>query len=158
MNKKIIAMGLALSIIALPAVTAQAKRITSSAQAEKLAKEYVKGATVLFTEEDEDDGIAVYEVDMKKGSKKYELVYQASNGKLIEYKWEKTGHKKGSKEISEKEIKRQAKKKVKNASITEVDYDLEDAEYEVELITKNKKYELDYSADGTLISYKWEKF
>ena len=47
---------------------------------------------------------------------------------------------------------------MKNASITEVDYDLEDAEYEVELITKNKKYELDYSADGTLISYKWEKF
>lgn len=158
MNKKVIVAGLALSLGILLPAGVQAKKITSSAQAEKLAKEYVKGATVLFTEEDEDDGITVYEVDMKKGSKKYELVYQASNGKLIEYKWEKTGHKKGSKEISEKEIKRQAKKKVKNASITEVDYDLEDAEYEVELITKNKKYELDYSADGTLISYKWENF
>lgn len=158
MNKKVIAMGLALSIGVLPAVTAQAKRITSSAQAEKLASEYVKDATVLFVEEDEDDGITVYEVDMKKGSKKYELLYQASNGKLIEYKWEKTGHRRSSKKVSEKEIRRQAEKKIKNATITEVDYDSEDAKYEVELITKSKKYELDYSADGTLISYKWEKF
>lgn len=158
MNKKIIAAGLALSIGILPAVTTQAKKITSSTQAEKLAKEYVKGATVLFTEEDEDDGVTVYEIDMKKGNKKYELVYQASNGKLIEYKWEKTGHKKGSTKVSEKEIRRQAEKKIKNATITEVDYDSEDAEYEVELITKNKKYELGYSADGTLISYQWEKF
>lgn len=158
MNKKVIAMGLALSIGVLPAVTAQAKRITSSAQAEKLASEYVKDATVLFVEEDEDDGITVYEVDMKKGSKKYELLYQASNGKLIEYKWEKTGHRRSSKKVSEKEIRRQAEKNIKNATITEVDYDSEDAKYEVELITKSKKYELDYSADGTLISYKWEKF
>lgn len=158
MNKKVIAMGLALSIGVLPAVTAQAKGITSSAQAEKLASEYVKDATVLFVEEDEDDGITVYEVDMKKGSKKYELLYQASNGKLIEYKWEKTGHRRSSKKVSEKEIRRQAEKNIKNATITEVDYDSEDAKYEVELITKSKKYELDYSADGTLISYKWEKF
>ena len=104
------------------------------------------------------DGVLTYEVDMKKGSKKYELVYQASNGKLIEYKWEKTGYKKSNKKVSEKEIRRQAGKKVKNAEIIEVDYDLEDAEYEVELIGKSKKYELGYSEDGTLISYQWEKF
>lgn len=40
-------------------------------------------------EEDDDDGVWVYEVDMKKGSKKYELKYNASNGKLVEYQWEK---------------------------------------------------------------------
>ena len=158
MNKKIIAIGLALSIGGLSAANVQAKKITSSSQAEEMASEYVKGATVLFVEEDEDDGVWTYEVDMKKGSKKYELVYQASNGKLIEYKWEKTGHRKSSKKVSEKYIRRQAEKKVKNAKIIEIDYDLEDAEYEVELIGKSKKYELGYSADGTLISYKWEKF
>ena len=97
MNKKIIAIGLALSIGGLSAANVQAKKITSSSQAEEMASEYVKGATVLFVEEDEDDGVWTYEVDMKKGSKKYELVYQASNGKLIEYKWEKTGHRKSKK-------------------------------------------------------------
>lgn len=158
MNKKIIAIGLALSIGGLSAANVQAKKITSSSQAEKMASEYVKGATVLFVEKDEDDGILTYEVDMKKGSKKYELVYQASNGKLIEYKWEKTGYKKSNKKVSEKEIRSQAEKKVKNAKITEIDYDLEDAEYEASLIGKNKKYELGYSEDGTLISYQWEKF
>ena len=158
MNKKIIAIGLALSIGGISAVNVQAKKITSSHQAEKMASEYVKGATVLFVEEDKDDGVRTYEVDMKKGSKKYELVYQASNGKLIGYKWEKTGHRKSKKKVSEKEIRLQAGKKVKNAEIIEVDYDLEDAEYEVELIGKSKKYELGYSADGKLISYEWEKF
>lgn len=158
MNKKIIAIGLALSIGGLSAASVQAKKITSSSQAEKMASGYVKGATVLFVEKDEDDGILTYEVDMKKGSKKYELVYQASNGKLIEYKWEKTGYKKSNKKVSEKEIRSQAEKKVKNAKITEIDYDLEDAEYEASLIGKNKKYELGYSEDGTLISYQWEKF
>lgn len=158
MNKKITAIGLALIIGGISAANVQAKKITSSSQAEKMASGYVKGATVLFVEEDKDDGVLTYEVDMKKGSKKYELVYQASNGKLIEYKWEKTNHKKGSKKVSEKEIRRQAGKKVKNAEIIEIDYDLEDAEYEVELTSKSKKYELDYSADGTLISYKWERF
>lgn len=157
MNKKIIAIGLALSIGGLSAVNVQAKKITSSSQAEKMASEHVKGATVLFVEKDEDDGVWTYEVDMKKGSKKYELVYQASNGKLIEYKWEKTGYKKSNKKVSEKEIRRQAGKKVKNAEIIEIDYDIEDAEYEVELTGKGKKYELGYSADGTLISYQWEK-
>lgn len=158
MNKKIIAIGLALSIGGLSAANVQAKKITSSSQAEKMASEYVKGATVLFVEEDKDDGVLTYEVDMKKGSKKYELVYQASNGKLIEYKWEKTNHKKGSKKVSEKEIRNKAGQKVKNAEITEISYDTDDAEYEVELTSKSKKYELDYSADGTLISYQWEKF
>jgi len=52
MNKKIIAAGLALSTIGLSAASVQAKKITSSAQAEKLATKYVKGATVLFTEEE----------------------------------------------------------------------------------------------------------
>ncbi len=158
MNKKIIAIGLALTIGGLSAASVQAKKITSSSQAEKMASGYVKCAMVLFVEEDKDDGVLTYEVDMKKGSKKYELVYQASNGKLIEYKWEKTGHKKSNKKVSEKEIRRQAGKKVKNAEIIEVDYDLEDAEYEVELIGKSKKYELGYSEDGTLISYQWERF
>lgn len=158
MNRKVIAIGLALSTIGLSAANVQAKKITSSAQAEELATKYVKGATVLFTEEDEEDGVLVYEVDLKKGSKKYELVYKASNGKLIEYKWEKTGYKRSSKKVSEKEIRHLAEKKIKNAKIIETDYDSDDAEYEVEMIGKNKKYELNYSADGTLVSYQWEKF
>lgn len=158
MNKKITAIGLALIIGGISAANVQAKKITSSSQAEKMASGYVKGATVLFVEEDKDDGVLTYEVDMKKGSKKYELVYQASNGKLIEYKWEKTNHKKGSKKVSEKEIRHKAGQKVKNAEITEISYDTDDAEYEVELTSKSKKYELDYSADGTLISYQWERF
>ena len=157
MNKKVIAMGLALSTMVLPVANVQAKKITSTAQAEKLAKKHVKGATVLFTEKDEEDGVQVYEVDLKKGSTKYELVYKASNGKLIEYKWEKKRGKKSSKKVSEKEIRRLAEKKIKNARIVETDYDSDDAEYEVDMTGKNKKYELAYTPGGILVSYKWEK-
>ena len=157
MNKKIIAIGLALSFGALSCITAQAKGISSTTEAEKLASDYVKGATVLHVEEDDDDGVWVYEADMKKGSKKYELKYNASNGKLVEYQWEKISHKKASKKVSEKTIRRMAEKKVKNATITELDYDSDDAKYEIEMYDKSKKYELEYSTDGTLISYKWEK-
>lgn len=157
MNKRIIAIGLALSLSSLSCITAQAKKISSNTEAEELALDYVKGATVLHVEEDDDDGVWVYEVDMKKGGKKYELKYNASNGKLVEYQWEKISHKRASKKVSEKTIRRMAGKKVKNATITEFDYDSDDAKYEIEMYDKNKKYELEYSADGTLISYKWEK-
>lgn len=157
MNKKVIAIGLALSTMVLPAASVQAKKITSTAQAEKLAKKHVKGATVLFTEKDKDNGVQVYEVDLKKGVRKYELVYRASNGKLIEYKWEKTGHKGNGKKVSEKAVRQMAEKRIKNAKIIETDYDSDDAEYEVDMVGKNKKYELSYSTDGTLVSYKWEK-
>ena len=157
MNKKIIAMFLAFSLGGLSCITAQAKKISSTAEAEKLASDYVKGATVLHVEKDDDDGIWVYEVNMKKGNKKYELKYNASNGKLVEYQWEKISHKRASKKVSEKTIRGMAEKKVKNATITELDYDSDDAKYEIEMYDKSKKYELEYSTDGTLISYKWEK-
>lgn len=157
MNKKIIAIGLALSLGGLSCINVQAKKISSADEAEKMASDYVKGATVLHVEEDDDDGVWVYEVDMKKGSKKYELKYNASNGKLVEYQWEKISHKRAGKKVSEKNIRRMAEKKVKNATITELDYDSDDAKYEIEMYDKSKKYELEYSTDGTLISYKWEK-
>lgn len=43
----------------------------------------------MWMERDDDDGIEIYEVEMKKGSVKYELKYHGRTGKLLEYKWEK---------------------------------------------------------------------
>ena len=65
------------------------KALLSKAACKKLAKKKVPGATVLWVERDDDDGIEIYEVEMKKGSVKYELTYHGRTGKLLEYKWEK---------------------------------------------------------------------
>lgn len=65
------------------------KALLSRAACKKLAKKKVPGATVLWIEDDEDDGIETYEIKMKKGSVTYELKYHGRTGKLLEYKWEK---------------------------------------------------------------------
>ncbi len=65
------------------------KALLSKAACKKLAKKKVPGASVVWMERDDDDGIEIYEVEMKKGSVKYELKYHGRTGKLLEYKWEK---------------------------------------------------------------------
>ncbi|MCI9645760.1 MAG: hypothetical protein HFH40_02925 [Lachnospiraceae bacterium] len=168
MKKKHILLGMvfALCLICAGALcvpqTASAKGITKASQAKKLAKKQVKGATSIKVKKERDNGVLVYQVELVKGKKEYELAYRASDGKLISQSWElrKAYVKKGSgKLIGLKKCKSLAKKQVSNGKIVKAvkkrskGIDL----YDIKMQKSNKKYELKYHArTGKLLEYEWE--
>lgn len=142
--------------------TVQAKGITSVRQVRKLAKKQVKGARIDKVEEDYENGKFVYEVELSKGRKEYNLTYRASDGKLISYEWEihswyvDNG---GGKLISISKAKRLAKKQVKNAKLTSIMKKHSDGidVYRVKMKTSKKKYELKIHArTGKVLEYEWK--
>lgn len=144
--------------------TASAKAISTVHQAKKLAKKVVRGATVVEAEQDHDDGILVYEVELIKGKKEYNLTYRASDSKLISYSWDiASGYLKKGKGriISTKKCKKLAKKKVSNGKILSVVRKRDDGidYYKVKMRKGGKKYELEIHArTGKLLEYEWELF
>lgn len=161
MKKKILFCSLLLCSAAFVPQSIYAKEISSTA-AKKLAKEKVKSATVTEVDVDYKNNSLVYEVNLYKGNREYELTYKASNGKLIKYEWEIMGKDwpgKGTKTLTEKKIKGLANKKIKNSSIKSVvlDYDDGTPEYKVILKKGKKLYTLLYHGKtGELLEYKWE--
>lgn len=139
-----------------------AKEITSARQAEKLAKKEVKGAVVIETDTDEEYGELVYEVELQKGAKQYDLVYRASDSKLISYKYDvKYGYKKkgGQKCISAGKCKKLAKKQARGAKITSVRKKYSDGVlvYKVKMKKGNKKYEMKiHAGTGKVLEYEWD--
>lgn len=141
--------------------TAYAKKITSIEQAEKKAKNKVKNATVTEVDVDYEEGKLVYEVQLIKGTKEYDVTYRASDGKLVSYGWEESAiNRYSEKEImSMNQCKKLAKKKVSKGTITSVTKKFDDgiSIYKVKMKKSNKKYTLKYHArTGELLEYKWE--
>ena len=97
-----------------------AKKINSMKEAEKLARKKVKNATIVESDKDYEKGVLIYEIEMVKGTKEYNLTYRASDGKLIEYGWEqhKLDRSSRKKKMSESKCRSLAQKKVPGASIT----------------------------------------
>lgn len=142
--------------------TVSAKAAKSARQIEKLAKKQVKGATVLKIEREKENGVLVYEVEMLKGKKEYDLTYRASDGKLISYGWEiqswyvKNGT---GKTMSLSKCKKLAQKEVSGGKIISIvkkrsnRIDI----YKVKLQKGSKTYELKFHArTGKLLEYEWE--
>lgn len=75
-----------------PSYGNQNKKNLSKQAIKKKALKKTGNATVLSIVLEHDDGMAQYEVKMRKGSKKYELVYNSKTGKLLEYQWEITSY------------------------------------------------------------------
>ena len=142
--------------------TVFAKRLSTVRQVEKLAKKKVAGARVLEIEKDRENGVLVYEVQLRKGKKEYDLVYRASNGKLMEYGWEFDSWyvKRGTgKIISMSKCKKLAKKQVSNARINSIAKKREDGVevYKVKMQKGGKAYEMEFHArTGKLLKYEWE--
>lgn len=159
MKRKLFLCSLLSTALLLPA-TASAAGISSTAAAEKAALAKVPGASVTESEKDTEDGISVYEVKLVKGNKEYDLVYKASNGKLIEYECENDSvwASSSGKAQTKKQIRAKAKKKVKNAKITAVQTDYDDGkkEYEIHMKKNKKRYTLKYTSTGKLAEYKWK--
>lgn len=158
----IFVMGCLISVSTLSSADATyAKKITSIDQAKEKALKKVKNAVVTEVEKDYENGKAVYEVTLVKNTKKYELIYRASNGKLISYGWEENGAKADSSNnrISKSDCKKLAKNKVKKGSIIRVTGKYEDGiyVYTVKMKKGNKKYTLEYHAgNGKLLEYEWD--
>ena len=158
----ILAICLVATSVCITPQTVQAKQITSFKQVKKLAKKQVKGAAVVKVDMDYDNGKLVYEVEMSKGKKEYNLAYRASDSKLISYEWEihpwSVSRGRG-KVMSMGKAKKLAKKQVKNASITSIMRTYSDGidVYRVKMKTSSKKYELKLHArTGKVLEYEWE--
>lgn len=149
------------AVFAAGVKTAEAKKITSISQAEEKAKKKVKDAVVTEAEMDSEHGEQVYEITLRKGTRKYEVTYRARDGKNLHYSWEEkdVASVDVTKVLKRKECKRLAKKKVKKAKITSLrkKYDDGIAIYKVKLKKGNKKYTLEYLVEGKkLIGYEWD--
>lgn len=138
-----------------------AKEIKSAAQAEKLAKQKVTSAIVGEVDIDYKNNSLVYEVDLYKGNREYQLTYKANNGQLIKYEWELQTviPPRNKKLLTQKQIKSLASKKIKNSTVKTVHLDYDDGipEYKVVLQKGQRQYKLVYHGQtGKLLEYEWE--
>ncbi len=142
--------------------TAKAGQIKDRSQAKEAALKKVPSATVVEIDTDREDGNLIYEVELYKSGKEYNLMYLASNGKLMEYSWEvknTPNTNQNKKSLTKKQIKKKALKKVKGATVKNVVLTHDDGieQYKVWLKKGSKKYDLVYnSKTGKLLEYEWE--
>lgn len=148
--------------IACSHTAAEAKKIQNASQAEAEALKKVPSATVTEVDTDTDNGVLVYEVELYKNGREYNLEFRASDGKLIKYEWEIANPSytsQDAKDLSKSSIEQKALKKVKNATVvsTTLTYDDGMVQYKVKLKKGSKKYKLVYdSKTGKLLEYEWE--
>jgi len=142
--------------------SAEAGGIRNANQAKAAALKKVPSATVIEVDTDKENGVPVYEVELYKAGKEYNLLYRASDGKLIEYGWEmkNISHtNQNKKNLTKTQIKKKALMKVKNATVNIIVLTHDDgiAQYKVKLKKGSKKYSLTYnSKTGKLLEYEWE--
>ena len=141
---------------------ASAQKIGSISDAKSAALKNVPSAKVIEVDTDMDNGTLVYEVELLKSGKEYNLEYRASDGKLMKYEWEITNPaytNQNKKNLSKNSIKNKALNKVKNATFVSITLTHDDgmAEYKVRLKKDSKNYKLVYnSKNGKLLEYEWE--
>lgn len=139
-----------------------AKKAVTDKKIERLAKKEVKGGTIVELDRDYEKGVLIYEVQMQKGKKEYDLKYRASDAKLISYGWEIESYyiKRGSgKIISVNKCRKLAKKQVPNGKIISVAKKYNDGivVYKVKAQKGNKKYKLEFHArTGKLLEFEWD--
>lgn len=141
--------------------TASAQAIASREQAEAKALQKVKNATVVEVDYDDDDGVAVYEVELVKGSKKYGITYRASDGKMLSYGWEKKNvdPRYDKALVSQSTCEAKAQKKAPGATIASTQQKVDDGIdiYKIRMTSDTRKYTLKYHArTGALIEYEWD--
>ena len=118
--------------------------IISKSACKKLAKSKVKKAKIQSVSKKYDDGIYVYVVKMKKGSKKYTLEYAAGTGKLLEYEWKLVSKTSSSTYIGTTKAKKIALAQVTGATLVKIEFDKDDGVpvYEAELTKGQYEYEI----------------
>lgn len=139
-----------------------ARNPVTEQQVKRLAKKQIKGGIIVEMDQEYEKGVLVYEIQMLKGKKEYELTYRASDGKLISYGWEMQSYyvRRGRGGIiSAEKCRRLVKKQISNVKIISTvlkrshGVDI----YKVKAQKGTKKYELKFHArTGKLLEYEWE--
>lgn len=160
-TKALLAVCCILAGLLLSSDSIQAAKIKNDAQAVKKAQKDVPNAQITEIDLDYEKGELVYEIQLVKGTKKYDITYCASNGKKLSFSWEKlyVSPQYGKALISREKCQSLAKKKVKKASVLSIARKTDDGVdiYKVKLKAGRKQYTLEYHArTGKLIEFEWE--
>ncbi|MGL5694935.1 MAG: PepSY domain-containing protein [Peptostreptococcaceae bacterium] len=127
------------------------KNYIGEKKAKSIALKKVSGAKVVKFKLDDGE----YEIELRKGSYKYELEIDAKTGKITEYEKEKIKTS-SSKYIGEKKAKEIMLKKVPGAKF--IKFKLDDGEYEAELVKGNYEYEITVDAKtGKITDYEKDR-
>lgn len=149
----------------LPATNVEAAKKLSTTKVRQIVRKNtpaLKNRT-LYIESDYDDGILVYEVEGSTASRHYTFEVNAYSGRILEKSWEARGAiKKGTKNLTTKEARDKISKEVvakKYQTYYRIKTDYEDGVkiYEVDVNSKNKRYEMEINATtGKFIEVSWE--
>ena len=131
----------------------------SAAQARQIAQQLVPGGTVTETDLDHEHGKAVWEVDLTKNNRHYEVHIDAATGKIIGVGASKASAPHASQpaagKVSAAQARQIAQQRVPGAIMTETDFDHEygKAVWEVDLTKNNRHYEVHIdAATGQVLS------
>lgn len=138
-----------------------AKKITSMKQAANLALQTVKNGDIVEVDKDYEKGTLIYEVQLLKGKKEYDVTYRASDGKMLAYGWEEYRVLRGSgkKTISKAKCRQLVTKEVPGGKILSLvkKYDDGIPVYKAKADKGSKRYTLKYHGKtGKLIEYEWK--
>lgn len=123
----------------------------------KKALKLVKNGKISRLYLDVDDGLSEYKVTLKKGNRQYKLLYNAKNGKLLEYEWKLVSSASSGKNIGMQKAQEIALQKVPGATVVKVEYDKEDGVYEIELKKDGYEYDIKVHAkSGKILEFEKE--
>lgn len=135
----------------------QSKKNLAQSKIQKKALKQVKNARVKSIVLKTDDGLQEYKVVLTKGKRQYKLLYNAKNGKLLEYEWKLISSvSSSSSKISEEKARSIALAKAPGASITKFELDNDDGKtvYEIELRKGAYEYEIKIDAKtGNILEF-----
>jgi uncharacterized membrane protein YkoI len=124
----------------------------NAAQARQIAQQLVRGGTVTETGLDHEHGKAVWEVDLTKNNRHYEVHIDAATGKIIGAGASKASASHASQpaagKVSAVQARQIAQQRVPGAMVTETDFDHEHgkAVWEVDLTRQHRHYEVHIDA------------
>lgn len=134
--------------------------IMSQGRCRRLAKRRVPGGSISSLMRKRSDGIELYKVKMRKGSKKYELEFHARTGKLLEYGWEFISSAKDKKNyIGLEKARKAALEKSKGGTVVKAKFDRDDGVpvYEVEIVKDEYEYDIKIHAKtGKIVDFEME--
>lgn len=128
----------------------QSRKNISRSKIKRAAQKLIKQSRIRSIRLVTDDGLSEYKLTLSKANRQYKLIYNAKNGKLLEYSWKLASSKStsSSKYISSARAKSIALKKAPGAAVikTELDDDDGTAVYEIELRKGSYEYDITINA------------
>lgn len=153
-NGNVIRYGRTYNISALTAPPQ--KNLIGEDRAMQIALERVGTGTVIKLEEDYEDGILKYDVEVLAGGVVYDMDIDANNGNILQYKQKNIRNYDNNNNISADKANEIAMAKVGKGQVVrnKIDYDDNRTKYEITIVDSKYKYEVDVDAvTGNIVDY-----